>query len=135
MGISVTFIGGSAMTNKENVYKLMIDGEWHTTTEITKIGSFGGMRRLQELKALINQKKYPNIINFEKRRCADKKQFEYRFILAAKSPEKETKPIVVIEKKKEKKVDKESIREERIVDRKNNFIAMAEVLEAYGHGD
>lgn len=127
------------MTFKEKIFQLMKDGKWHTTTEILAVGSFGGMRRLTELRAAIRLQKYPDLIDVEKRACTDGAQFEYRFVSASKPlPPIEKK----IEKKKEIKVEskqsKEDIREARIVERKNAFSperidALADVLESFDY--
>ena len=38
-------------TNREKVFGLMSDGQWHTSIEICKVGGSQGLRRLRELRA------------------------------------------------------------------------------------
>ena len=68
-----------AKSRRDNVWRLLRDGQWHTTMEINAVdvGGSEGCRRLREIRRLIKQGKLPGR-GIEKRKVADSNQFEYR---------------------------------------------------------
>lgn len=68
-----------AKTRRENVWKLLQDGKWHSTMDINAVdvGGSEGCRRLRELRAQIKRGHLPGK-GIEKRKMIDSNQFEYR---------------------------------------------------------
>jgi O-acetyl-ADP-ribose deacetylase (regulator of RNase III) len=73
----------SAKTRRENVWKLLVDGKWHSTMEINaaRVGGSEGCRRLRELRAECKKGKRPGWVRIERRRkVSDSTQCEYKLI-------------------------------------------------------
>lgn len=69
------------VTYKEDVRELLLDGRWHTTSEINNVlvGGSEGTRRLRELRA--------EGAVIHKRRICGSSQFEYRLVLTPVIPQ------------------------------------------------
>jgi hypothetical protein len=76
----------AVLTKQEKLFELFKDGAYHKTAEIFKVGSFGGLRRLQELRIAFRQGKYPGFADVERRRIHKSRQFEYRFVKGGAEP-------------------------------------------------
>jgi hypothetical protein len=71
-----------AKSRRENVWRLLRDGQWHTTMEINDVtvGGSEGCRRLRELRRLVRNARLPPYCNIQKRKVPDSNQWEYLLI-------------------------------------------------------
>jgi len=72
----------STKTRRARVWRMLLDGKWHTTMDINDVavGGSEGCRRLRELRGECSRGKLPGVIL--KRRVRGKStQYEYRLVV------------------------------------------------------
>ena len=75
-------------TRRDNVFRLLSDGLWHTTMEVNgvAVGGSRGVGRLWEIKQAILAGKYPGVVDVVKRKCVGSEQYQYRLVYGGSNP-------------------------------------------------